>query len=308
MSIVLYANITYVPKVKELVEKLGIRLTDNGNPLLVSPQWQSDDQLFDDNHRFNFYIPRESTRGIEVWRHGKALCVCFMPFSADSEVDLALRFLEACQHFGASLVFRGLDDSAIRFDSLRKNFPPEFNQLISRSSLRTLIHSVKGREDAAARLSGPITDFYFGSHLADILTAESDEGNRLTKLLEMMGTLQFWAVRNDFRGCTLPEFKFHWNGIRIAVIKPDIAYLVPKVAELQFRKGDKVRRVPRKDFVERFAKDLCQDQFQLLDEYQFKLCLSTEAFDQMLADVPAMQTQRTAFISHRGVQPMVGSF
>jgi hypothetical protein len=308
MSIVLYANITSVPKVRELVERLDLPLLDKGIPLLVSPQWQTDDQLFDDNHRFNFYIPRESTRGIEVWRHGKSLCVCFMPFCADSEVDLALRFLEACQHYGAALVFRGLDDSAIRFDSLRKNFSPEFNQLISRSSLRTLIHSVKGREDAAARLSGPIMDFYFGSHLADVLAAESDEGNRLSKLLEMMRTLQFWAVRSEFRGCALPEFKFHWNGIRIAVIKPDILYVVPKVSELQFRRGDNVRRLSRKDFVERFAKDLSADQFQLLDEYQFKLCLSAAALDRMLADLPVTQTQRTGFISHRGVQPLVGSF
>ncbi len=309
MSIVLYANIASVPRVRDLVDKLGICLTDNGTPRLVSPQWHDEDQLFDDNHRFNFYVPKESTRGIEVWRHGRALCVCLMPFSSDIEVDIGLRFLEACQHFGAPLVFRGIDDSAIRYESLRKNFSPEFNQVISRSSLRTLLYSVKGKDDAAAKLSGPITDFYFGTYLADVLSAVSDEGKRLSILLEMIKTLQFWAVRSDFRGHILPDFKFHWNGIRIAVIRPDVPYVVPKVTELQFRKDDGVRRLPRKEFIERFSKDLSPDQFQLLDEYQFKLCVSAEAMDRMFEVFPAQQNNRSSFISGgRSSQPVVGRF
>lgn len=310
MSLVLYSriNIESSPTIITLVRSLGLpAVLADGTPQIVSGQWTSETQVLEPDSRYFFYMPFESTRGIEVWIEDTFFCVSVLPFSAVKELDLALRFIESgARMLGAETVALAVDGVAFPISELRSRVTPDHLQQLSLKALIELIDMVKDRQDVLS-LEGPIRAFRFGPFMAALLEGTEDVADKLAKLCEKIKLVQYWRMMAEFQDFVEPRVVPDLIGRKNShVIEPQHNYVVSaaleekfgskqSLDELNFKSG-KNCQVAVGEFIENWSRGLPPDKFELLDEYCFKLNLNAGDIHRLLEDnVDPLDRERNRF-------------
>ena len=240
----------------------------------------ADDQAWEENMSYTFYISNLSTRGLEVWVDRSALNVRVLTMSGIDEWWLALRFFEYAAQSADDIVINDWKIERFAVGDLRDIFEDEFIVPALNAQARELFNGAMqlGRK---YELPGPMMNFYFGPWLAHRITSFiPDSEDSFVEIInfthDLMRLVQFLAIRLDHLNCEVPEFvTLPEDGVDYvgAVIRPG-AWIVPDVDFLVFSDGKKgLSALPSEDFKEQLPKYFKElDQLIWLDEHQFILC------------------------------------
>ncbi len=296
--VVFSAKVNGPMRIGEVLEKICDPFYfENGTPRLIAPEWEDSDQLFADGERFSFSMPFESTRGIKVWREGDLFNVRLLPLSSNAEFEMGMRFLEVCTEYGAIMVESNADNSTFALADLRSKYTVEFNEALSRSALRTLMFSFERGEMNTTVLPCPSAKFIFGPGVATFLSRQPDERIRVQTLLEMMKRLQYALMTKKYANCSAPVIRKVFSK-RIAVVKPDVFYVINEVDALQFDCNSLSSETDWRAFLLENVNRLTEDKLVLFDESSIALRLN--AHDIKLLIKPPASIRSGVFL---GVEP-----
>ena len=266
-----------VPKLKRDVDTNGFYSTNN-IPILVCPECEGDDQIFEDNQRFFFYVPYVSGRVIEVWREDESMCVAIPPLTDPVTFYMAMFILESFKQNGATKVTLDDNEPLINIDDAMRTYDPKFFKTWSRMCLREILTKFDEYENTSyVILAGPLTEFHFGNIIASVLgVSYSDDDVRLDILWDMMKKNQFWAISSNFDDVVKTEIKNDDDGTKCAYIKPNQRCFVPKVDKYAFEYSGDWIEVSKEDLYDKISPEWNSNKFRMMDEFHLILDLSED--------------------------------
>ncbi len=247
-------------------------------PTLLEKEDPSVETQWEEDKNYIFYLPFESSRGVEFWFLKGNIHVKLMPVSAHGDFALVRELLREVLQYGGGGIVSDDGLKAESVDKLNEVYDLNWFAEFTISGVERLFEMVSDDPDSSVGLVGPSRYFYFGQGIAEVMLKESDDPLDIAeRLWPMMSTIQYLPHYPEYEGyaeCAqfeldLPRLK----GKTFAYLPPEEGVLVPKTDFLAVdadAEGE-FALLPAKHFKKLLPQLFEKDELAWLDEFQFVL-------------------------------------
>ncbi|MBX9723660.1 MAG: hypothetical protein K2X81_19805, partial [Candidatus Obscuribacterales bacterium] len=206
-------------------------LLDEDESITVT-QWQSD-------IHYIFYLPFESSRGIDVCLSGGKVFIKLMSLSSHGDFSLAREMLKEFLRYATGGVNSDDGQSAKSADKIDASYDLDWFAEFTISGVESLFSAIENDDDGYVGLVGPSRYFYFGNRMAKSLLRQSEDELDIAELLfPMMQKTQYlthYPEFEDYLECAQYELELpRLKGKTFAFLSADEGSIVPMTDFLGF--------------------------------------------------------------------------
>ncbi len=260
-------------------------LLDEDESIKVTP-WKND-------VHYIFYLPFESSRGIDVCLSGSKVAVKLMPLSSHGDFTLAREMLKEFLRYSTGGVKSDDGQSAKSADKIDSAYDLNWFAEFTITGVEELFAAIEGDKDGYVALVGPSRYFYFGNRMAKTALRHSEDELDIAELLfSMMQKTQYVSHYPEFEGyleCAQYELELpRLTGKTFSFLTADEGAIVPMTDFLGFEgkgKGE-FAMLPAKKFRSVIPKVFDEDKVTWLDEFQFVLApIKPARYKKLVAEI-----------------------